>query len=95
MQAAHNLHDRFGVPYAQIELTPMIGGNDVQGERFTLADVDTVMAFAIAQGLAGVHWWSYDRDVDCDQTFASPTCNSIGGDGPRGYLTRFLAAAGR
>jgi hypothetical protein len=95
VQAAHNLHATFGVPYAAIEVTPMIGGNDVQGERFTLADVDTVMAFAIAQGLAGVHWWSYDRDVDCAQGFASPTCNSIGGVGPRGYLTRFLAAAGR
>ncbi|MCB9564421.1 MAG: glycosyl hydrolase [Kofleriaceae bacterium] len=95
VQAAHNLNATFGVPYEAIELTPMIGGNDVQGELFTLDDVDTVMAFAIDQGLAGVHWWSYDRDVDCDQGFASPTCNSIGGAGPRGYLNRFLAAAGR
>ena len=52
-QAAYNLHDRWNVPFANIELTPMIGGNDVQGEQFTLHDVDTVAAFALAQGSPG------------------------------------------
>jgi chitinase len=94
VQAAQNLHASLGVPYAQIELTPMIGGNDVQGEQFTLADVDTLMAFARANQLAGVHWWSHDRDVDCPAGSASPTCNSLGGAGPHGFLGRFLAAAG-
>ena len=92
LQAAYNLHDHFGVPYSNIELTPMIGGNDAQDEKFTLADVDTVSQFAIAQGLAGVHHWSYDRDDDCSDTYASPTCNSIGNAGTYGYLKRFLAA---
>ena len=68
----------------------MIGGNDAQGEQFTLADADTVASFAIATGLAGVHYWSYDRDVDCPAGSASPTCNSIGNAGTRGYLKRFL-----
>jgi hypothetical protein len=90
-QAALNLHSYYGVPYGQIELTPMIGGNDTQGEQFTLADADTVAAFATAKGLAGVHYWSYDRDVDCPVGSASPTCNSIGNAGTRGYLKRFLA----
>jgi hypothetical protein len=90
LQAAYNLHDHWGVPYGNIELTPMIGGNDVAGEQFTLADADTITSFAIAHALAGVHHWSYDRDVDCPPGSASPTCNSIGNAGPHGYLRRFL-----
>jgi hypothetical protein len=92
LQAAYNLHDKWGVPYSNIELTPMLGGNDVSGEQFTLADVDTVASFAIAQSLAGVHFWSYDRDVDCAAGSASATCNSMGSGyaGPHGYLKRFL-----
>jgi hypothetical protein len=92
IQAAYNLRDKWGVPFSNIELTPMIGGNDAITEIFTTADADTVARFAIAQGLAGVHYWSYDRDADCVQGYASPTCNSIGGVGAHGYLKRFLAA---
>jgi hypothetical protein len=90
IQAAFNLRDHFGVPMSAIELTPMIGGNDVASERFTLADTDAMTRFAIANNLAGVHYWSYDRDTDCTQGFASPTCNSIGGVGAHGFLRRFL-----
>ena len=92
IQAAYNLHDRAGVPYSNIELTPMLGQNDNPAEQFTLADADTVAHFAIAQSLAGVHYWSYDRDVDCGAGSASATCNSMGGGyaGPHGYLKRFL-----
>jgi hypothetical protein len=91
IQAAYNLRDHWGVPLSAIELTPMIGGNDVQGEIFTLADADTVARFAIANGLAGVHHWSYDRDVDCPIGSASPICNSAGSVGTYGYLKRFLS----
>ncbi len=92
LQAAYNLHDRWGVPYSAIELTPMIVQNDASGEQFTLQDADTVAKFAIAQGLAGVHYWSYDRDVDCAAGSASATCSSMGGGyaGPHGFLARFL-----
>jgi chitinase len=90
LQAAYNLRDKFGVPFSGVELTPMIGGNDVAGEQFTLGDADTVAQFAIAQGLAGVHHWSYDRDVDCPAGSASPTCNSLGNAGTRGFLKKFL-----
>jgi chitinase len=92
LQAAYNLRDRWGVPLANIELTPMIGGNDVLDESFTLADAATVARFAITQGLAGVHYWSYDRDVDCAPGAASPTCNTLGTAGTRGFLRAFLAA---
>jgi hypothetical protein len=91
LQAAYNLHDHWGVPWANIELTPMIGGNDAAGETFSLADADTVAQFALSKGLAGVHYWSYDRDVDCPPGSASATCNSLGTAGSYGFLERFLA----
>ncbi|WP_232458154.1 hypothetical protein [Burkholderia ubonensis] len=53
IQAAMNLHDHWGVPYSQMELTPMIGGNDVAGETFTPADADTTAAFVKQNGLVG------------------------------------------
>jgi hypothetical protein len=94
LQAAYNLHDRYGVPYANIELTPMIGQNDASSEQLTLAEATVVAHFAITQGLAGVHYWSYDRDVDCAAGSASPTCNSMGTGyaGAHGFLKAFLAA---
>jgi hypothetical protein len=93
IQAAYNLHDKWGVPYSNIELTPMIGGNDATSEQFTLANVDAMTAFVKAQGLAGVHYWSYDRDTDCATGSASPTCNTMGSGyaGAHGYLSRFLS----
>ena len=93
IQAAYNLHDVWGVPYSAIELTPMLGGNDVSSEQFTLSDADTIASFAKSQGLAGIHYWSYDRDVDCAQGSASATCNSMGNGyaGAHGYLKRFLS----
>jgi chitinase len=88
-QAAINLHQYYNVPYSQIELTPMIGGNDTQDETFSLADVDTVTAFAKRMGLGGVHFWSLDRDRDCAPGYASPTCNSYGQAGNLGFVQRF------
>jgi hypothetical protein len=90
LQAAYNLHDKWGVPYGNIELTPMIGGNDSSAETFNLSDVDTVVAFALSKGLAGVHYWSYDRDTDCPPGAPSATCNSLGTAGSYGFLKRFL-----
>jgi hypothetical protein len=92
IQAAYNLHDRWGVPYSNIELTPMIGQNDQSAEQFTLSDVDTLSTFVIQIGLGGVHYWSYDRDADCPAGAASSTCSSMGSSyaGNRGYLKRFL-----
>jgi hypothetical protein len=91
IQAAFNLRDKFGVPLSNIELTPMIGGNDTQSEHFTPANVDVMTQFAIANKLAGVHYWSYDRDTDCPPGSASATCNTLGGVGAHGFLRRFLA----
>jgi len=93
-RAATTLHNFYGVPYSQIELTPMIGGNDTQDETFTLTDVDTLSAFVKSNGLAGVHFWSLDRDVDCPAGSASPTCNSYGQAGTWGFTNRFVSKLG-
>ena len=93
LQAAYNLHDHWNIPYANIELTPMIGQNDASSEQFTLDNADTVAKFAIANGLGGVHYWSYDRDTDSPAGSASPTGNSMGSGyaGAHGFLKRFLS----
>jgi hypothetical protein len=92
IQAARNLHMHHGIPFANIEVTSMIGGNDVQSNVFKLTDVNTVASFALQNQLAGVHFWSYDRDVDCAPGAASPTCNSLGGTGAHGFLYGFQSA---
>ena len=42
LQAARNLHQKLGVPLAQIELTPMIGINDVVDNIFMPLHTDVV-----------------------------------------------------
>lgn len=86
IQAAQNLNYTYGVPFNHIELTPMIGDNDSAGETFSLANLATVMQWATANDLAGVHIWSLDRDTPCGgvaaqgsiHLLASATCNSSG-----------------
>ena len=94
IQAAQNLAHTYGVPLDRIELTPMIGLNDVVSETFTLADVDTLSAWARSNGLAGVHYWSLDRDTPCAVSTgsASPICHSVTGLQPLAYTLRFVQA---
>jgi chitinase len=63
IQAAMDLHGYYNIPYSQIEITPMINANDSAGETFTLADVATLSTWVKANGIAGVHFWSFDRDT--------------------------------
>jgi len=94
VQAAEDLNSQFNIPYSQIELTPMIGGNDTKGETFTIPDVTTVSTFVKQNGLAGVHFWSFDRDNDCPAGAASSTCNSYGSAGTLGFTNAFISALG-
>ena len=94
IQSAVNLHNYWGVPYSQIEITPMIGGNDATDEVFTIANVDTLSSWAKANGIAGIHFWSLDRDVDCPAGSASATCNSYGSAGTWGFTNRFISDLG-
>jgi chitinase len=76
IQAAKNLNAAYGTPFTQIELTPMIGMNDVTNEITSLADVDTITSWSRSNGIAGHHFWSYDRDTPCSSSYASATCSS-------------------
>ena len=91
VQAAANLNAAYAIPFEKIALTPMIGGNNTVGETFTLDDVGVVLAYAADKKLAAVHYWSFDRDVDCLQTQASPICNNWGKAGTLGFLNKFLS----
>ena len=93
-QAAVNLHNYYGTPYSQIEITPMIGGNDTTDETFTIADVTTVSNFVAANRVSGVHFWSLDRDKDCAPGWASPICNSYGQAGTWGFTNSFISKLG-
>ena len=96
IQAVKNLEHTYGIPAGKIAVTPMAGMNDTSSETFTAADVDTLTAYAAGNGLAGVHFWSLDRDTPCPtaQTFASPTCNSVSGTTALEYTDRFLSDLG-
>lgn len=80
-QAARNLHQKLGVPLAQIELTPMIGINDVVDNIFMPGDAIRLANFVKTEKLGGLHYWSLDRDTPCTDGKAqvSPTCNGIQG----------------
>jgi hypothetical protein len=91
IQAVQNLEHSYGVPASKIELTPDIGVNDTVSETFTLTDVDTITNYAKANGLAGLHFWSLDRD---NSSTPSATGDGISGP-PLQYTDRFLHDLGR
>ncbi len=94
IQAVKNLEHTYGVPASKIAVTPMIGMNDATSEIFTTADVDTLSSYAASNGLAGLHYWSLDRDTPCSDTYASPTCNSVSSTTPLQYTKKFLSDLG-
>ncbi len=93
-QAVKNLEHTYGIAAGKIAVTPMIGLNDNTAETFTTADVDTLTSYAKSVGLAGLHFWSLDRDTPCSDDYASPTCNSISSTTPLEYTNRFLTDLG-
>lgn len=94
LQAARNVHEQYGVPYAQIELTPMIGLNDVVENVFTPADGEALARAVREQGMAGLHWWSVDRDTPCTRpvTGADAQCHTMPGV-PAGAFGRAMGKA--
>jgi opacity protein-like surface antigen len=90
-QAAGNLHQKLGVPLAQIELTPMIGINDVVDNIFMPADAIQLANFVKTEKLGGLHFWSLDRDTPCPDGKAqvSPTCNGIQDHTPLAFARAF------
>ena len=94
IQAAINLNAKYGIPFSQIELTPMIGLNDVASETFSLQNVDTLSQWALNNKLAGIHFWSIDRDTPCSQTSASAICSSLTNVPVWGFTKRFATDLG-
>jgi chitinase len=58
-----------------IEVTPMIGVNDINVEQFTLKNTDTLRVFAEQNNLGGLSMWSIARDNPCADHWASPICS--------------------
>ena len=78
--------------WQQVEVTPMIGLNDVTTEQFTLKDVDTLKQFAASKSLGGLSIWSVMRDMPCADRWVSPTCSSQNlQTEPYEFEKRFLA----
>lgn len=84
VQAVRNVHEKYGIPLAQIEVTPMIGVNDMPGNDFTLDDARMVGAAVKSMGLAGLHWWSLDRDRPCKVPVPGASDRCSGMDGAAG-----------
>lgn len=79
LQAARNVSQKYGLPLAQLELTAMIGVNDVVSNIFTLDDARLLAAKARGMKLAGLHFWSLGRDRPCTQAVsgASDSCSGL------------------
>lgn len=91
-QAVSNLHAKHSIPLRQIALTAMIGVNDVTSNVFSLQDATHLAGYARRQQLAGLHYWSLDRDTPCPpgETRVSPTCSGVGQVGSLAYQQAFL-----
>lgn len=91
LQAARNLHAAQGIPMNRIALTAMIGVNDVTDNVFTPSDATRLARFAQREKLAGLHFWSLDRDRPCPGAAqqVSATCSGLPRPGPLGFARAF------
>jgi chitinase len=96
LQALRNVHGKYGIPYRRLAVTVMLGENDVPANVFGLADAAKVANEARRLGLAGLHWWSLDRDRACAEAEprVSPRCHSLPGLRP-GDFARGMEAGRR
>ncbi len=90
-QAVQNLHTHYGVPLSHIEVTAMIGINDVVENVFTTANAKELAQYVKQQRLGGLHFWSLDRDTPCadGSTAVSPTCSSTNAQPALAYSRAF------
>jgi hypothetical protein len=61
--------------WEMIEITPMIGVNDIPTEKFTLADADKLSNFAKHFGVGEVSMWLANRDFPCSTTIPNNYCS--------------------
>jgi hypothetical protein len=91
IQAAENLNAVHGVAFSQIELTPMLGINDVPQNDLSPSDAKVIARYAKEKGLAGIRFWSLDRDQPCPRPpgGASPRCSGFESVPALGYSAAF------
>ena len=77
---------------ARVGITPMIGQNDVASEVFTVANAQSVAAFARASGVGMIAWWEMTRDRPCGGAVSGLSlCSGV--DEPQWtYATTFVSA---
>jgi len=63
--------------WSLIEITPMIGVNDIKTEIFTLDDAKKLNNFSINKKIGGIHYWSLERDKPCKKGKFSKNCSGI------------------
>jgi chitinase len=95
MQAARNVERKYKVPLSLIALTPMIGVNDVVENVFTLADAQLASNAVQRLGMAGLHYWSLDRDKPCSQPIAGAdgNCSTMPEVPPAAYHRMMIPAS--
>lgn len=91
-QAVKNLQGKYRLPASQIAITAMLGINDVVSNVFTPQDARQLARYARKQGLAGLHYWSLDRDRPCAKgaTAVSPVCSSLNTVPAGAFIRAFL-----
>jgi hypothetical protein len=79
IRAVNNLNRKYDIPLSRIEITPMIGVNDVASNIFTVEDAQKLVKFVKDHGLGGLHFWSLNRDMPCTKATAgvSATCHNL------------------
>ncbi|CAM5999571.1 unnamed protein product [Sphagnum balticum] len=77
---------------SQIEITALIGVNDITDEIFTASNAATVAQYVKSSGLGGLHYWSFDRDApNCSTGNVQTTCSGVSGNALQ-FATSFLTA---
>jgi hypothetical protein len=91
-QAVKNLQAKYQLPASQIAVTAMLGVNDVVSNVFTPQDATKLARYARQQGLAGLHYWSLDRDRPCPHgaNAVSPACSSWNTAPADAFIRAFL-----
>ena len=88
-----NFAKEYKVPLQRIELTPMIGVNDMVDNIFTLSDARKLASYVHSNNLGGLHFWSLNRDGMCPPgpLVVSPTCHSLPGVDSLAFTNAFAA----
>ncbi len=90
---ARNFAKEYQVPLQRIEITPMIGVNDLVDNVFKLSDAQELASYVHRNDLGGLHFWSLNRDGMCPPgpLVVSPSCHSLPGLNNLAFTNAFAA----